>query len=70
MDAGGYVVDHDWSTSVTASVQKENGDSIMLGGQKSQRATPTNVTNTSDHGGRVHFTNLRIDLAAKCLSMH
>ncbi len=70
MDAGGYVVDHDWSTSVTASVKQEIGDSIMLGGQKSQRATPTNVTNTSDQGGRVHFTNLRIDLAAKCVSMH
>jgi len=72
MDAGGFVVDHDLSTSVTAMVKKQSGDSplVDLGGQQSRRATPTNVTNTSDPGGRVYFTDLRIDLACKCVRMH
>lgn len=69
-DAHGYVVDHDMKTSVIASVIDCTGTLVLLGGRKSVQATPTVVTKYSDHGGRVFFTDLRIDLARKCVRMH
>jgi hypothetical protein len=64
------VVDHDFSTLVTVSVNFSNGESVMIGGQKIKAATPTVVTNYSDDGGRIIFTDLRIDLAGRCMRMY
>ena len=68
-DAAGYAVDHDWSSLVTASVIGSNGNLVPLGGKKKQVATPAKNSNYSDHGGRVFFSDLQIDVALKCLRM-
>ena len=68
-DAERFVVDHDWSTSVTASIADRSGASILLGGQNVHRATPPVNSNYSDLGGHVYFSDLRVDLASKCVRM-
>ena len=70
LDDGGYVVDHDWSTRVVASVFDHSGAIVLLGGCRSMPATPTENSNNLDDGGRIFFTDLRIDLARKCVRMH